>query len=133
MNRSNKNNGVSLSMRVLMLLILVVCAGVFLFKMIDYTELMRQKGQLQEQKEQYEQKIEELTYRLNSPIDYDDNKQITWKKYGETVPPKVAKDMSVEATIRMKEKPLFSYFLDGSRHTYKVDDIADHRIECGSA
>ena len=28
-----------------------------------------------------------------SPIDYDDNKQITWKKYGETVPPKQAKDM----------------------------------------
>ena len=59
-----------------------------------------------------------------SPIDYDDNKQITWKKYGETVPPKSAKDMRKEAELLMPEAPLFSYFLDGSRHTYKVDDIA---------
>ena len=59
-----------------------------------------------------------------SSIDYDDNKQITWKKYGETIPPKTAKDMREEAARRMSERPLFSYFLDGSRHTYKVDDIA---------
>lgn len=59
-----------------------------------------------------------------SSIDYDDTKQITWKKYGETVPPKTAKDMRAEAVRLMSEKPLFSYFLDGSRHTYKVDDIA---------
>lgn len=59
-----------------------------------------------------------------SPIDYDDNKQITWKKYGETVPPKGTKDMREEADLLMSEAPLFSYFLDGSRHTYKVDDIA---------
>ena len=59
-----------------------------------------------------------------SSIDYDDNKQITWKKYGETVPPKQAKDMREGAAMLMLEKPLFSYFLDGSRHTYKVDDIA---------
>ena len=59
-----------------------------------------------------------------SSIDYDDNKQITWKKYGETVPPKQAKDMREEARLLMTEPPLFSYFLDGSRHTYKVDDIA---------
>ena len=59
-----------------------------------------------------------------SSIDYDDNKQITWKKYGETVPPKQVKDMKEESAMLMSEKPLFSYFLDGSRHTYKVDDIA---------
>ena len=86
MNRSNKNNGISLSMRVLMLLILVVCAGVFLFKMIDYTELMRQKEQLQEQKEQYEQKIEELTYRLDSPIDYEDIIRLAREKLGLAFP-----------------------------------------------
>lgn len=59
-----------------------------------------------------------------SSIDYDDNKQIVWKKSGETMPPKQAKDMREEAKRLMDEKPLFSFFLDGSRHTYKVDDIA---------
>lgn len=60
----------------------------------------------------------------NSPIDYDDNKRITWKKYGETVPPKESIDMKKDADMLMSQKPLFTYFLDGSRHTYKVDDIA---------
>lgn len=59
-----------------------------------------------------------------STIDYDDKKQITWKKYGETVPEKQNKDMREEVSMLGSEKPLFTYFLDGSRHTYKVDDIA---------
>lgn len=29
-----------------------------------------------------------------------------------------------DAELLMSEEPLFSYFLDGSRYTYKVDDIA---------
>ena len=59
-----------------------------------------------------------------SSIDYDDNKQITWKKYGESTPEKKYKNMMEYAIRLMSEKPLFSFFLDGSRHTYKVDDIA---------
>ena len=59
-----------------------------------------------------------------SAIDYDDTKQITWKKFGETIPPKNYKDLRVEARTIQNLKPLFTYFLDGSRHTYKVDDIA---------
>lgn len=59
-----------------------------------------------------------------SSIDYDDNKQITWKRYGETVHYKESVDMKDYADQLMKQKPLFTYFLDGSRHTYKVDDIA---------
>ena len=41
-----------------------------------------------------------------SSIDYDDNKQITWKKYGETVPPTQVKDMKEESAMLMSEKPL---------------------------
>lgn len=59
-----------------------------------------------------------------SSIDYDDNKQITWKKYGENMPPKGSISMKEEADSLISQKPLFSFFLDGSRHTYKVDDIA---------
>ncbi len=59
-----------------------------------------------------------------SSIDYDDNRQITWKKYGETVPPQTSADMKQLADRLLAQKSLFSYFLDGSRHTYKVDDIA---------
>lgn len=59
-----------------------------------------------------------------SAIDYDATKQITWKKFGETIPPKNYKDLRVEARTIQNLKPLFTYFLDGSRHTYKVDDIA---------
>jgi len=60
----------------------------------------------------------------SSAIDYDDNKKIIWKKYGENMPPKGYKNMKTEADLLINTKPLFSYFLDGSRHTYKVDDIA---------
>ena len=59
-----------------------------------------------------------------STIDYDDNKQITWKKYGETVPPKSSISMKNIADSLIEQKALFTYFLDGSRRTYKVDDIA---------
>ena len=72
MKQSNQKGGAGMTMRSLMLLILVVSAGVFLMKLIDYTELVRQKEALEQQKEQYIQEIEELTYRLDSPIDYED-------------------------------------------------------------
>lgn len=59
-------------------------------------------------------------------FNYDDHQQITWNKYGETVPPKTfdAQNMKPLADRIISQKPLFTYFLDGSRHTYKVDDIA---------
>jgi len=59
-------------------------------------------------------------------IDYEDKKGIQVKKKGET-------DKSLIKTKSLKEfadkikkngSPLFKYFLDGSRRTYKVDDIA---------
>lgn len=57
-------------------------------------------------------------------FDYDDNRQITWEKSGETSPSKVSVNMDNYAKKIANEKPLFAYFLDGSRRTFKVDDIA---------
>lgn len=59
-------------------------------------------------------------------LEYDDKKGIQVKKKGET-------DKSLTKTKSIKDladriskngRPLFTYFLDGSRRTYKVDDIA---------
>lgn len=59
-------------------------------------------------------------------IHYDDKKGIQVKKKGET-DKSLTHYKSIEALakkIRQHGKPLFKYFLDGSRRTYKVDDIA---------
>ncbi len=58
-----------------------------------------------------------------SGIDYDDNKDIEWKEYGETE--KLDKvNLKYEADKRINLPSMFKYFLDGSRHTYKVDDMS---------
>lgn len=66
-------------------------------------------------------------------IDYDDSHQKEWnvKESGETNPPKHSMDLKEKAEILQKQniQPLFKYFLDGSRRTYKVDDVAyDNKI-----
>jgi hypothetical protein len=63
---------------------------------------------------------------LNLPsLAYDENKfTIRGDKYGETAPEKKTKFLGDYAQkIQKEEEPLFSYFLDGSRRIYKVDDI----------
>jgi len=59
-------------------------------------------------------------------INYDDKKGIIVKKKGETdrslKTTKSVKDLADK--ISNKSEPLFKYFLDGSRRTYKIDDIA---------
>ena len=55
---------------------------------------------------------------------YDDTQNITWEKYGETEPPSTSINLKSLADKITLKQPLFSFFLDGSRHTYKVDDIA---------
>jgi hypothetical protein len=57
-------------------------------------------------------------------FDYDDNREITWEKSGETTPPSGSANMKICADNILKNKPLFTYFLDGSRRIFKVDDIA---------
>lgn len=59
-------------------------------------------------------------------LDYEDKKGIQVKKKGETdkslTQTKSVKDLADK--INKNGTPLFKYFLDGSRRTYKVDDIA---------
>lgn len=57
-------------------------------------------------------------------IDYDDNKDVVWKEYGETEKQTKPINLEVQAKMRQNVPSIFSFFLDGSRHTYKVDDIS---------
>lgn len=55
-------------------------------------------------------------------LDYDDHRhRITWKQYGET---EYHDRPCLVNTQYLSAPSLFSYFLDGSRKTYKVDDIS---------
>lgn len=61
-------------------------------------------------------------------IDYDDDtsKVMKWKDCGETGDPKRSVDLKplADKLHEVEETPLIKYFLDGSRHVFKVDDIA---------
>lgn len=57
-------------------------------------------------------------------IDYDYSPTIVWKNYGETEKHDLEVDMKELADEIAGEESLFTYFLDGSRRTYKVDDIS---------
>lgn len=59
-----------------------------------------------------------------SGIDYDDNKDIVWKEYGETEKLTNPINLKADADARSNFPSIFSFFLDGSRHTYKVDDMS---------
>jgi len=58
-------------------------------------------------------------------ITYEDNQTFTIKdRYGETDSTlKVTKSLLPLAKKIQQDKPLFQFFLDGSRRTYKIDDI----------
>lgn len=56
---------------------------------------------------------------------YEDNQNLTLKKYGETEKLSATRCLHGKAKqIQKFSKPIFRYFLDGSRRTYKVDDMA---------
>lgn len=58
-------------------------------------------------------------------FDYDDNhKNFVWKAFGETDYEIKPTNMRPILANMQGKKPLFHYFLDGSRRVYKVDDIA---------
>lgn len=61
-------------------------------------------------------------------IDYDDasDKIMKWKDSGETSVHKKSVNLKplADQLISIGEQPLLKYFLDGSRHVCKVDDIA---------
>lgn len=57
-------------------------------------------------------------------IIYDDSvNHINLKEYAETIPNEKFKDIKTLADQIKNDKPLFKFFLDGSRRVYKVDDI----------
>lgn len=57
-------------------------------------------------------------------IEYDDNNNVEWKNYGETEKHKSPINLKQEADARKQLPSIFTYFLDGSRHTYKIDDMS---------
>jgi len=59
-----------------------------------------------------------------SGIKYDDNDKVIWQNYGETEQHKTCINLKDRADVLRNGKSIFTYFLDGSRHTYKVDDIS---------
>jgi len=59
-----------------------------------------------------------------SNIEYDKSEEVVWKNYGETVQHKVSIKLQQRANFLRDKRSIFTYFLDGSRHTYKVDDIS---------
>ncbi|MCB0746486.1 MAG: hypothetical protein KDC90_03400 [Ignavibacteriae bacterium] len=57
-------------------------------------------------------------------IEYDDKKEILIKKRGETDKLTSTRNLKNHSQSDLiKKKPLFHFFLDGSRRTYKVDDL----------
>lgn len=62
-----------------------------------------------------------------SSIEYNEieDKTFIWKKYGETDPPPNYKSLNTLARLLAeRDEQVLTYFLDGSRHVYKVDDMA---------
>ena len=41
---------------------------------------------------------------------YDDNQEITWERYGETVPPETSISLKSRADALVDNEPLFAYF-----------------------
>ncbi len=62
-----------------------------------------------------------------SSLEYNEAEDNTfvWKKRGETEPPTSYKSLDKLARLLAdREEQVLTYFLDGSRHVYKVDDMA---------
>ncbi len=65
-----------------------------------------------------------LDYNARPTIDYGNN-EIIWKRRAETSPQKTYVDLrSLSHNLSLQDSQILSYFLDGSRRVYKVDDIA---------
>lgn len=62
-----------------------------------------------------------------STLDYNETEDRTfvWKKRGETEPPTSYKSLeSLANRLAARDEQVLTYFLDGSRHVFKVDDMA---------
>ena len=60
----------------------------------------------------------------NLPIALEDDREIEWRDFGETLKPKKPINL-IKSLRRISNTPSwFRYFLDGSRHTYKIEDMS---------
>lgn len=62
-----------------------------------------------------------------SSLEYNEaeDRTFVWKKSGETEPPTDYKPLeSLARLLAERDEQVLTYFLDGSRHVYKVDDMA---------
>jgi hypothetical protein len=65
-----------------------------------------------------------LDHAERPSIDYGDS-QIVWKKTAETTPHKKPVDLrTIYQRVVQHNQPILTYFLDGSRRVFKVDDVA---------
>jgi len=65
-----------------------------------------------------------LDHANRPSVDYGDS-EIVWKRRAETTPHKTYVDLSlISKNIASQDEQILSYFLDGSRRVFKVDDIA---------
>jgi hypothetical protein len=69
-----------------------------------------------------------LESELSRELSYDDKQTISFKENGESEKFTTSRYLKEKADIiQRKTKPIFKYFLDGSRRTYKIDEIAYNR------
>ena len=64
---------------------------------------------------------------FDSPNTYDERQTFTPKMYGETDHLSGSRNVKPNADLIITNPPLFKYFLDGTRRTYKIDDIGYNR------
>lgn len=86
---TEKRKGLSLAMRCFLVLILMVSSGVFISRMATYMQLIEQKKQLEEQKQDYESTIEEMKHHLSGAIDYEDIVRIAREKFNLAFPDEI--------------------------------------------
>lgn len=60
----------------------------------------------------------------NSVIEYEADQEVSWKEFGEKEHFTKPKDLTKIKTQYQGRQSFCKYFLDGSRHTYKVDDMS---------
>lgn len=78
--------GLSLGLRCLLLLILILAVVVFASRMVTFHQLSKQKDQLLDQKEAYEEQIKRAEYDMNDSIDYEDIIRIAREKFNLAFP-----------------------------------------------
>ena len=76
----------SLGLRCFLLLVLIISVGVFASRMLEYTQLIDQKNDLQNQKDQYQAQIDKMNHYSKGTINYDDIIRIAREKFNLVFP-----------------------------------------------